>query len=85
MIESTSEARDDNLLLERQYLKTYWHYFRVSMGVQGILASCVVYGGTTIYMGNFKGSVMRAFCGVGIVLHGYCMYLKRVKMDNYQN
>ena len=83
VVESSSEERDDNVLLERQYLKTYWHYFRVSMGVQGILAGCVMYGGATIYMGNFKGSVMRAFCGVGIVLHGYAMYLKRVKMDDY--
>ena len=26
-------ARDDNVLLERRYLTTYWHYFRASIGV----------------------------------------------------
>ena len=29
----TNSARDDNILLEKQYLSTYWHYFRVSLGV----------------------------------------------------
>lgn len=81
----TTQARDSNVLLERQYLKTYWHYFRVSLGVQGILATCVLYGGVTIATHTFSGTVMRSFCGAGLILHMYSMYLKRVKMDDLQN
>jgi len=70
--------RDDNILVEKQYLSTYWHYFRVSIGVQSILMSCVAYGGATIAIGKFNGSFMRSICGVGLVLHMYGMYLKRI-------
>ena len=82
--QSTETGRDDNLLIERQYLNTYWHYFRVSLAVQGILALCVGYGGITIATNTFNGSVMRCFCGAGLVLHCYGMYLKRVKMMQWQ-
>ena len=72
------------MLLERQYLSTYWLYFRVSLCVQFMLAGLVTYGVGSIAVGKFSGVVMRAACGVGILTHLYAMYLKRVKMDNYQ-
>ena len=60
-------SRDDNVLLERRYLATYWHYFRVSIGVQAILGTCVLYGGVSIMTATFKGSILRSFCGIGLV------------------
>ena len=83
-VAADSDARDENILLEKKYLKTYWHYFRVSLGVQAMLGLCVGYGGFTIYTATFNGSVMRCFCGIGIVMQAYTMYLKRVEMERIQ-
>lgn len=46
--------------------------------------TCVGYGGISIATATFNGSVMRSICGIGVVVHMYAMYLKRVKMANYQ-
>ena len=80
--QDADSERDNNILLEKKYLSTYWHYFRVSIGVQGVMATTLTYGVGSVFLGKFNGSVMRSFCGVGIVLHMYALYLKRIKMDD---
>ena len=70
-------------MLERQYLSTYWLYFRVSIVVQFMLAGLLTYGVGSIMIAKFNGTVMRTMCGTGLTVHMYAMYLKRVKMDNY--
>ena len=79
-----SVARDDNVLLERRYLNTYWHYFRASIGVQVVMGTCFTYGGISIATGTFSGSALRSFAGCGLVLQVYAMYLNMIKMQGMQ-
>ena len=70
-----SDQREDNVLLEKAYLNTFWEMFRLKLGVQAILFGMLTYTGVTVYLRVFNVSYFRVVCGTGLALQAYVTYL----------
>jgi len=82
---STGEyKRDDNILLEKAYMSTFWQAFRVEVGVQMALAGTLFYTAVGFATRTFSNSTFRVFLMCGLTTHCYSMYLRRITMNDYQ-
>ena len=82
--ELESEAPEGNVLLEKSYMKLYWQVFRMQIGVQLALFTTIGYCAVTMPARLFNASAFRSIAGVGFALQSYVIYLKRIKLGDYE-
>ena len=85
MVNSDENTKEDNVLLEKAYLNSFWQMLRLKLAAQSIMLATFGYAGFSMYLGVFNVSVLRVLAGTGLVTQSFVIYIGKFRMDDLQN